>query len=106
MYVYKTISKLTSARKCELIKLLTFIFAQRYSSSNSESSATLNQSKKQKKKKINAILTLSTFTKEKSDRIAKSEKLFWLLTTLIAFVIACIISMMKRSMMANSCVRK
>ena len=32
--------------------------------------------------------------KEKSDQIAKSEKLFWFLTTLIAFALAYIISIM------------
>ena len=105
MYIYKTTSKFTSARKYKLIKLLTFIFAQRYSPSNSESLATLNRSKKIRKK-INVTLILSTFAKEKSDRMARSEKLFWLLTTLIAFVIACIISVIEGSMMANTCVHK
>ena len=55
VYVYKITSKFTSARKYKLIKLLTFIFTQRYSRSkkqpinlshNSESLATLNQSNK------------------------------------------------------------
>ena len=39
-------------------------------------------------------MILSIIAKEKSDRIAKLEKLFWFYTTLIAFVIAYIISMM------------
>ena len=46
------------------------------------------------KKKIEVTLILSTIAKEKSDLIAKSEKLLWFLTTLIAFVIAYIVSMM------------
>ena len=50
MYIYKTTSKFTSARKYKLVKLLTFIFAQRYSPSNSESLATLNRSKKKEKR--------------------------------------------------------
>ena len=40
--------------------------------------------------------------KEKSDGIEKSEKLFWFLRTLIAFVIAYIITMMQTGfLMAN-----
>ena len=39
-------------------------------------------------------MILSITAKEKSDRIAKLEKSFWFYTTLIAFVIAYIISMM------------
>ena len=43
---------------------------------------------KQKKKKIDVTLILSIIANEKSDRIVKSEKRFWFLTTLITFVIA------------------
>ena len=76
--------------------LLTF-------SHNPESLATLNQSKK----KIDVTLILSIIAKEKFDRIAKSEKLFWFFTTLIAFVIAYIISKMRTGfLMANTCVHK
>ena len=35
-YVYKKISRFTSARKYKLMKLLTFIFAQRYLSSEKQ----------------------------------------------------------------------
>ena len=59
-------------------------------------------------------LILSTIAKEKSDRIAKSEKRFGFLMTLMAFVIVYIISMMHFLMvntltgflMVNTCVHK
>ena len=45
--------------------------------------------------------------KEKADGIAKSEKHFWFLTTLIAFVIAYIISVMQTGfLMAKTCFHK
>ena len=77
-----------------------FIFARRCLPSEkqpinlltqSESFATLNRSKK---KKIDVTQILSIIAKEKSDRIPKSEKRFWFFTTLIAFVIAYVISVM------------
>ena len=72
-------------------------------SHNSESLATLNQSQK----KIDVTLILSIIEKKKSDRIAKSEKLFWFLNTLIAFVIACIVLMMRIGfLMSKTCVHK
>ena len=72
-------------------------------SHNSESFATKNQLKK----KIGVTLILSILAKEESDGIAKSEMLFWFLTTLIAFVITCIISIMRTGfLMANTCVHK
>ena len=37
-------------------------------------------------KKTDVTLILSIIAKEKSDWIAKSEKLFWLLTTLIVII--------------------
>ena len=50
---------------------------------------------------------LSIMGKEKADGIAKSEKHFWFLTTLIAFVITYIISMMQTGfLMAKTCFRK
>ena len=53
------------------------------------------------------MLILSIIAKGKSDQIAKSEKLHWFLTTLIAFVIAFSISVMQTSFfMANTCVHK
>ena len=43
----------------------------------------------------------------KSPPIAKSERRFWFLTTFIAFVIACIISMMRTGfLMASTCVHR
>ena len=74
---------------------------------NSESFATLNRSKKKKKRKekIDLTLILSIIAKEKSDQIPKSEKHFWFFTTLIVFVIAYVISMMRTGfLMANTCV--
>ena len=97
---YQTTSRFTSASKYKLINLLVFIFARTHSPSenspltfshNSESLATLNQSRK----KINIPLILSIITKEKFDRVGKSEKLLWCFTTLIAFVIAYIILIMR-----------
>ena len=38
--------------------------------------------------KVDISLILSIIAKEKSDQMTKSEKVFWFLTTLIAFVIA------------------
>ena len=70
---------------------------------NSESFATLNRSKKTEK--IDLTLILSIIAKEKSDQIPKSEKHFWFFTTLIVFVIAYVISMMRTGfLMANTCV--
>ena len=79
MYVYKTTSKFTSARKYTLIKLLTFIFAQRYSPSkkqpiNLTQFWKLSNFKPIKRKKINVTLILSIIAKEKTDQIEKSEK--------------------------------
>ena len=73
---------------------------------NSETFSTLNRSKKKKKKeKIDLTLILSIIAKEKSDEIPKSEKHFWFFTTLIVFVIAYVISMMRTGfLMANTCV--
>ena len=72
-------------------------------SHNSESLAILNQ----KKRLTYVILILSIIAKEKPDWIAKSEKLLWFLTTLIAFVTAYIISMMWTGfLIANTCVHK
>ena len=72
-------------------------------SHNSEGLATLNQSKIW----IDITLILSINAKEKSDRIAKSEKRFWFFTALIAVVIAYIVSMMRTGfLMANTCVHK
>ena len=80
MYVYKTTSRFTSACKYNLIKLLTFIFARRYLSSqkqppltlsyNSESLETLNQSKKN-----DVTLIFSIIAKENSDQIRKNRKI-------------------------------
>ena len=50
---------------------------------------------------------ISNIAKENSDRITKSEKLFWFLTTLIDFVMANIISMMQTGfLMASTYVHK
>ena len=59
-------------------------------SHNSESLATLDHSKKNKKK-LYVTLARSIIVKQKSDRTAKSEKRFWFFTTLIVFVITYII---------------
>ena len=72
-------------------------------SHNSGSLATLNQSRN----KTDVTLILSVITKEKSDHLPKSEKRFWFLTTLIAFIIAYVISIMRTDFsMANKCVLK
>ena len=56
---------------------------------------------------IDVTLTLSVIAKKKSDQIAKSEKRFSFLTTLIAFVIAYIISVMRTGfLMADTCVHE
>ena len=69
-------------------------------SHNSEDLAILIQSKK-----LDVALILSIIAKEKSDREAKSEKLFGLLTTSITFVAAYIISLIRRGfLMAHTCV--
>ena len=99
MYVYKTTLRFTSACKCKLIKLPTFNFAWRNLPSEKQSIKFFTQywkfiNFKPLKKKIEVTLILSIIAKEKSDLIAKSEKLLWFLTTLIAFVIAYIVSMM------------
>ena len=58
-------------------------------------------------KKTDVILILSIMVKEKFDEIANIEKLFWFLTTWIAFVIAYFVSMMRTGfLMANTCVHK
>ena len=75
-----------------IIKLLTFIFARRYSPSEKKPINSFTQlwnfSDFKPKNKIDITLILSIIAKEKSDRTAKSENLFWFLTTLTAFVIA------------------
>ena len=72
-------------------------------SHNSKSLATLKQSQK----KIDVTLILSIIEKEKSDRIAKSKKRFWFLNILVAFVIACIVLMMRIGFfMSKTCVHK
>ena len=112
IYIYKTASRFTSARKYKLIKLLKFIFARRYSPSEKQPINLFTQFWKISDfkpiiKKIDVTLILSIIAKEKSDRIAKSEKLFWFHTTLIAFVIVYIISMMNTGFLkANTCVHK
>ena len=71
-------------------------------SHNSESLAPLIQSKKE-----SCCFDFINYCKGKSDRIVKSEKLFWFLLTLIAFVVAYIILMMQTDfLMANACVHK
>ena len=100
MYVYKTTSRFTSACKHKLIKLLTFIFAWRYSCSKKQPFNLFTEFKKFSdckpvKKKIDLTLISSIIATEQSDWIAKSEKLFRFLTTLIDFVLAYIISMMQ-----------
>ena len=112
MYVYKTTSRFTFVLKYKLIILLTFIFARRHSPSKKQPINLFTQfwkftDFKPIKKKIDVTLILSIIAKEKSERIAKSEKLFWFLTILIAFVIAYIFSIMRAGFsMANTCVRK
>ena len=87
----------TSAHKYRLIKLLIFVFVGRYLPSeiqtiklshNSESLMTLNQSKKRFRSRWIYLL----LERKKFDRMAKSEKLFWFLMTLVAFVITYIFS--------------
>ena len=111
MYVYQRTSRFTSARIYNLIKLPILIFAWTYLSSEKQSInlftqfIKLSDFKPIKIKKWTLTLILSIIAKEKSDWIAKSEKLFWFLKTWIAFVIGYIISMMRTGFpLANTCI--
>ena len=94
------------------MKLLTFKFGWRYSPSEKQPVNLFTQFWKfidfePITKKIDVTLILSIIAKEKFDRIAKSEQLFWFLMTLTALVIAYVISMMQTGfLMANTCVHK
>ena len=100
--MYITTSRCTSACKYKVINLLIFIFVRRYLPSEKQPINLSTQfwkfsdfkSNKQTKK-IDITLILFIIAKAKSDQIEKSEKVFWFFTTLIAFLIAYIISKMR-----------
>ena len=102
----------TSSRKYRLIKLLILYLSEdiclvKYRplnfSHNSESLMTLDQSKIRFTSQWFYLL----LERKKFDRMAKSEKLFWFLMTLIAFVITYIFSVMQTVfLMADICVYK
>ena len=108
MYVYKTTSRFTSECKHKLIKLLAFRSAQRYSPNEKQPISLFAQFWKFSKFKPMKEKTDVTpiIAKEKSDRIAKSEKTFLIsFDFLNSFFIAYIISMMRIDfLMANTCV--
>ena len=73
--------------------LLISIFARRFSPSEKQPNILFTQfwkfsDFKSIKKGIDVTLILSVIAKKKSDRMVKSEKLFWFFTNLNAFVIA------------------
>ena len=92
--------------------MLTFTFVRRYSPSKKQPINLFTQFRKFSesnplKNEIDVTLILSIIAKEKSDQIAKSEKLFWFLKALIASDVAYITSMMRTGfLMANMCVHK
>ena len=81
---YNSTSWFTSAGKYKLIKLLTFIFAQRYlpKPANLFTQFWKFCDFKLTKKEIDAMLILSIIAKEKSDWMVKSENVFWFHTSI------------------------
>ena len=100
---YKTTSRFTSVRIYKLITCLYLYLPEDIPYSPSEKQPInlftqfwqFSDFKSIKKRKIDVTLSLSITTKEKSDQILKSEKLFCFFTTLIAFLIAYIISIVR-----------